>query len=200
MTSIENDLVYISIANDEYQYFKVDPAINNLSLSDCRQSSPLGPAFDNSNLSCSIQDPYLCSVDYTNQQITAENLMDHQVIRFAWPEEEDWGNVLGLNHLLEDRFALMAEDSHGDGHTYVLDAETGTPNGIDLFGTKMQPQELICRFNNEVLYLSRIETRTLLHQSENGLSGETCYVNLYGFMSDFDYLSGAPGQEVAFPL
>ena len=200
MTSIENDLVYISIANDEYRYFKVDPAINNLSLSDCKQNSPLGPAFDNANLSCSIQDPYLCSVDYTNQQITAENLMDHQVIRFAWPEEEDWGHVLDLNHLLEDRFALMAEDSHGDWHTYVLDAETGTPSGIDLFGTKMQPRELICRFHNEVLYLSRIETRTLLRQSENGLSGEACYVNIYGFMSDSDYLSGAPGQEVAFPL
>ena len=200
MTSIENDLIYISIVNDEYQYFKVDPAINDLSLSDCRQNSPLGPTFDNSNLSCSVQDPYLCSVDYTNQQIAAENLMDDQVIRFTWPKEEDWGNVLGLNHLLEDRFALMAEDRNGDWHTYVLDAETGTPNGIDLFGTKMQPRELICRFNNEVLYLSRIETRTLLHQSENGLSGETCYVNIYGFMSDRDYLSGAPGQEVAFPL
>lgn len=183
MTSIENYLVYISIVNDEYQYFKVDPAINNLSLSDCKQNSPLGPTFDNSNLSCSVQDPYLCSVDYTNQQITAENLIDNQVIHFAWPEDEDLGNVLGLNHLLEDRFALMAEDSNGDWHTYVLDAETGTPNGIDLFGTKMQPRELICRFNNEVLYLSRIETRTLLHQSENGLSGEICYVNIYGFMS-----------------
>ena len=111
MTSIENDLIYISIVNDEYQYFKVDPAINNLSLSDCKQNSPLGPTFDNSNLSCSVQDPYLCSIDYTNQQITAENLMDDQVIRFAWPEEEDWGNVLGLNHLLEDRFALMAEEN-----------------------------------------------------------------------------------------
>lgn len=200
MTSIENYLVYISIVNDEYQYFKVDPAINNLSLSDCKQNSPLGPTFDNSNLSCSVQDPYLCSVDYTNQQITAENLIDNQVIHFAWPEDEDLGNVLGLNHLLEDRFALMAEDSNGDWHTYVLDAETGTPNGIDLFGTKMQPRELICRFNNEVLYLSRIETRTLLHQSENGLSGEICYVNIYGFMSDSDYLSGLPGQEVSFPM
>ena len=200
MTSIENYLVYISIVNDEYQYFKVDPAINNLSLSDCKQNSPLGPTFDNSNLSCSVQDPYLCSVDYTNQQITAENLIDNQVIHFAWPEDEDLGNVLGLNHLLEDRFALMAEDSNGDWHTYVLDAETGTPNGIDLFGTKMQPRELICRFNNEVLYLSRIETRTLLHQSENGLSGEICYVNIYGFMSDSDYLSGLSGQEVSFPM
>ena len=94
----------------------------------------------------------------------------------------------------------MAEESNGDWHTYVLDAETGTPNGIDLFGTKMQPRELICRFNNEVLYLSRIETRTLLHQSENGLSGETCYVNIYGFMSDCDYLSGSPGQEISFPM
>ena len=200
MTSIENDLVYISIANDEYQYFKVDPSVQDHSLSDCRQSSPLGPAFDNSNLSCSIQDPYLCCVDYTNQPITAENLIDNQVIHFTWPEGEDWGNVLGLNHLLEDRFALMAEDSHGDWHTYVLDAESGIPNGIDLFGTKMQPRELICCFSNEVLYLSRIETRTLLHQGENGLSGEICYVNIYGFMSNSDYLSGSPGQEVSFPM
>lgn len=198
MTSIENDLVYISIANDEYQYFKVDPSVQDHSLSDCRQSSPIGPTFDNSNLSCSIQDPYLCSVDYTNQQITAENLIDNQVIHFTWPEGEDCGNVLGLNHLLEDRFALMAEDSHGDWHTYVLDAGTGIPNGIDLFGTKMQPRELICCFSNEVLYLSRIETRTLLHQGENGLSGEICYVNIYGFMSNSDYLSGSLGQEVFF--
>ena len=200
MTSIENRLIYISIDNGEYQYFAVDPGISGLSLPDCRHNSPIGPVFDNAALSCTIQESYLCCVDYTSQQITAENLLNNQVTRFPWPDGEDFKNILGLNHLLDDRFALMTADDNDDWHTYILDAETGTPNGTDILGTKTQPRELIRCFGDEVLYLSRIETRTLRHQTENGLSGETCYVNIYGFMPAEEYLSGSAGQEVAFPM
>lgn len=198
MAAVDDRLAFIKIDSAGRQYFWVDPSSGDLSLEECAKTAPLSPLFDDEQTTYTIQGDYLCKSGTAPKELTATNLITGQVYEVPVPDgltEDDW---FGLAHLLDDQFALTFYSSPPESSLVqiLVDPETGALTEQKYTISKTNGRDVIATIQDQVVYYLRSEERKLENQTEYGLVGETCFMDVFGIASKEDFLQGNAGTEV----
>ena len=199
MAAVDNKLAFIKINETGNQYFWVNPSSSNISLEECAETAPIGTLFDDKTTTYTIQGDYLCKVSTESKELSAENLITGQMYEFQYPDDSmnfDW---LVLTQVFDDNFALTTSNPEGNMIQILLDSETGELTDKIYTITKTNAHQIVASFGDWIVHYIRSDERLLENQAEYGLSGETCYLDVFGIATKEEFLQDSGGMEVSVP-
>lgn len=199
MAAVNNRLAFIKIDETGYQYFWVTPSSSDISLEECAKTEPIGTLFDDKVMTYTIQSDYLCKVNTESKEISATNLITGQVYEFKYPNNLASATWVGLTHLFDDNFALSV-DSESGLTQILLNSETGDLTNEVYSLSKTNNYQIIATIQDQVVCYIRSDERMLANQAEYGLSGETCYIDVFAIASKEEFLQGNVGAEISVPV
>lgn len=196
MAAVNNKLAFIKINETGNQYFWVNPSSDNISLEECAKTEPIGTLFDDKETTFTIQGDWLCKVSTESKEISATNLITGQVYEFQYPNNLISSDWFGLTYLFDDNFALTVSSSE-DGLTQILfDSETRELTEQTYSITKANSYQIVSAFDDQVVCYIRSDEHLLEDQAEYGLSGEICYIDVFGTTSKENFLQDTGWTEI----
>lgn len=199
MRAVGNNIAYIKIDGYGCQYFWLNPAQSGTSLSDCANNHPISNLYDGENIGYTIQGDYLCGYNYGDGTLSAKNLLTAQSFTLDIPKDLSMDNSPNLLYLFDDRFALTLDNEDGSITNIILD-KTGHPTNARYTKTKMTPGHILTVSGDTVFLYDRTIKKNLKNQGDYGVADESCYIDIYSFISKDAYLRGDSSEEISTPI
>lgn len=193
----KDKLIFLTVNGSEWQYFWAPPQ-GTEPLENYAAANPLTPVFDPQKIHYTVQDKYLCSMDYSAGLISCTDLETGDSAQFPAPALPEGETMVGLEWLYDDRFAVTTDEQDGQIYRRLIDMNSGELTGTVYEQNEQHMQQIAAQWQDQLLYLDHREEKPLQNQAEYGVSGEVTRYNCYKLITKAGFEAGEEGSDIVF--